>query len=312
MSSTELFHDGFLENKRIVLTKAIKEYLRYLEFSLASSEHTLRAYRADLNSFSAWLQDMGYAIEDMDLADFRAYLAKLNQGGLSRRTINRKLSSLRGFLKFLVREGVLTDNPAQDLQSPKLERKLPKTISEKDFEALIAACDQKDPLQLRDRALFELFYASGARVSEISALNMCHVNTAQGELRLFGKGRKERIVPLHDQAIRVLLMYIEGARPQLSLCNKEAALFLSSRGLRLSADAIRKILKSYLVKIGADRSLSPHSFRHSFASDLLGGGADLRSVQELLGHESLSTTQIYTQVHPKRLREAVDRAHPRA
>lgn len=312
MAKGDLFDDGLVQEGRLVIDKAVKEYLRYLKFSLASSEHTLRAYRADLNSFTTWLEAASYAIEDMDLSDFRSYLAKLNQDGLSRRTVNRKLSSLRGFLKFLVREGVLEDNHAQDLQSPKLERRLPKTMSAKDFESLIEACDKQDPRHIRDRALFELFYASGARVSEISSLNMCHLNVTQAELRLFGKGKKERIVPLHDKAIAVLIAYIESARPQLCLHAKEPALFLSRRGARLSADAIRKILKAYLVKIGADRSLSPHSFRHSFASELLGGGADLRSVQELLGHESLSTTQIYTQVSPQRLRETLNQAHPRA
>lgn len=289
-----------------------EEFLRHLHLSKGSSDHTLRAYRCDISDFLEFLEQDNIELEDMQPRDIRAYLMVLSERGLSKRTCNRKLSAVRSFLNFLLKQEVLESNVAAQVHSPKIEKRLPKTMKAKDLEAIFEAASKADPESLRNLALFELFYASGARVSEISGLNMAQLDLQNHQVMLFGKGRKERIVPLHDRAVCALSTYIYEVRQHFVTKAKEPAVFLSSRGNRLSADAIRRILKAYLLDLGLDRKLSPHAIRHAFASDILSGGADLRTVQELLGHESLSTTQIYTEVSPERLKKAFKQAHPRA
>ena len=250
----------------------------------------------------------------------RAYLSYLDQARYSARTLNRHLSALRGFYKWLNKEKYLEVDPSLILTSPRTSRRLPQTMSDEDVQKLLLSCDTDTAAGLRDRAILECMYATGARISEISHLDREDVDISQGVVRLFGKGSKERDVPLYKTARDWLEAYMYGARPQLiakgrkSLRNprEEKALFVSIRGHRMSADVLRKMFETYVKKAGLDPMLTPHAMRHTFATELLSGGADLRVVQELLGHQSLSTTQIYTHLSIERLKDAAKQAHPRS
>lgn len=290
----------------------VLKFVGHLQNARGLSPNTVRAYQVDLEQFLLWLYRNELELSDMDHHLFRLYLASLTKAQYSKRTINRRLSSIRGFYSFLEREGVLDENPAAVVQSPKLSKSLPKTVKSEDMAKLLTACDTSTPEGLRDQAMLELFYASGARISEISALDVSDINTRSSQVKLFGKGSKERIVPLYDKAIKTVEWYVREARPQFVSDKSGDALFLSVRGNRMSADALRTRFNKCLALAGIDQSHTPHSLRHTFATDLLSGGADLRSVQELLGHESLSTTQIYTHLSAQRLKDAYKQAHPRS
>lgn len=289
----------------------VQSFATYLRATRGLSEHTIRAYVVDLEQFLLWLYRGDLRLEEMDHRGFRMYLATLDRSGYARRTINRRLSSVRGFYSFLEREGIVEDNPATVVQSPKVGRSLPKTVKSEDMKRLLTVCDLSDPEGLRDQAMLELFYASGARISEISALDLADVSTKSAQVKLFGKGSKERIVPLYDKALQTVEAYVQCARPHFANGKSGNALFLSTRGNRMTPDALRTRFHRCIAMAGIDRSHTPHSLRHTFATDLLSGGADLRSVQELLGHESLSTTQIYTHLSAQRLKDAYRQAHPR-
>lgn len=287
-------------------------YLAHLRRSMTLSENSLRAYSEDLGDLCRWLGARGLEVTQLDHARLRAYLGDLVRAGYSERTVNRRLSCVRGLLLWLAREGVAVDPAAAAVPGRRLSSRLPMTMSDADAASLIDSCDGS-ARGMRDRALLELLYATGARVSEASALDVGDVDLSQGQVRLFGKGSKERLVPLYHSAAQTVRSYLEEARPSLARPGGEKdALFLSARGRRMSAAALRDAFEAHVAAAGLDPRLTPHAMRHTFATELLTGGADLRSVQELLGHESLSTTQIYTHLSVEGLKNAARSAHPRS
>ncbi len=301
----------------------VPAFLSYLEGSLGYSSNTARAYGGDLASFWTWARGAGVDPARAGHRDFRRYLAYLDGAGYARSTVARRLSAVRSFYGWLAREGGGGRNPAAAVSSPKRPRTLPRTLSCAEVERLLAVPDSQTPEGLRDRAMLELLYASGARIGELSALDVGDVDAAGQAVRLFGKGGKERIVPLYAAALDAVDAYVRFGRPVLAARAGEAPgdagprrrgedpLFLNARGGRMSADSMRKRFDRLLAQAGLTGAATPHTMRHTFATELLDGGADLRSVQEMLGHASLSTTQIYTHLTPERLREASLRAHPR-
>ncbi|MBM6774122.1 tyrosine recombinase XerC [Olsenella profusa] len=295
------------------MAAAVDGYCRHLSSVRGLSENTVRAYRSDLLAYAAWARRTGVNALAVTHAEFRRYLAELTRAGYSARTRARHLSALRGLYRWMEREGVCGAGVVDALASPRLSRTLPRTMSDADVVALLSTCDAATPVGVRDRAFLELLYASGARVSEVSGLDVGDVDLAGARVSLFGKGSKERVVPLYETALSWVRRYLEEARPRLVRPGGTGgrALLLSTRGNRMSADALRTCFERHVAAAGLDASLTPHAMRHTFATELLDGGADLRSVQELLGHESLSTTQIYTHLSVERLRDAARSAHPR-
>lgn len=295
------------------LRQCVDGYLAYLEKVRHLAANTLRAYREDLEAFCAWVTRAGIDPFALSHRDLRSYLGELSKAGYATRTLARHLSSLRGLYRWMQREGLCSSAVAATVATPKLAKSLPKTMSDADARALISTCEGADAVSLRDRAFLELLYATGARVSEASALTVADVDLKRAQVRLFGKGSKERIVPIYPAAARSVQDYLEQGRPELVRAGHPTnALLLSTRGNPMSADALRTVFSRRVAQAGLDPSLTPHAMRHTFATELLGGGADLRSVQELLGHESLSTTQVYTHLSVERLRDAERRAHPRS
>lgn len=294
------------------LLPGLSSYVTHLRQARRSSENTLRAYSEDLADFSRWLTRRGLGLSDVGHAELRAYLADLVRAGYAERTINRRLSSVRGAFLWLAREGERVSDGVCALGGRRLSARLPKTMSDAEAARLLGSCD-KTAAGIRDRALLELLYATGARISEAAALDVSDVDFGRAQVTLFGKGSKERIVPLYDSALQALEAYLSDARPALLRPGGEKdALFISARGRRMSASALRDRFERHVAAAGLDPSLTPHAMRHTFATELLSGGADLRSVQELLGHESLSTTQIYTHLSVDRLKDAARAAHPRS
>ena len=287
--------DGFIDNV-------------WLEKGL--SQNTLNAYRQDLSNFSNWLNPVYLEkANKINLLDYLAY--RLKQGYSSRSTA-RSLSSLRAFYAYLLSKSLIIENPTSKIQSPKLGHSLPKVLSEEDVEKLINAPNTKDPIGLRDRAMLELLYACGLRISELINLDVLNLNIRQGVAKVLGKGGKESLVPIGDQALDWISNYLTYGRDQLINDNKKSPyLFLSNRGTGMTRQAFWYRIKLYANKSGVDRSLSPHTLRHAFATHLLNHGADLRTVQLLLGHTSLSTTQIYTEVARHRMKELHREHHPR-
>lgn len=287
----------------------------------AASEHTVRSYRADLLDFLRWASRQGFAPLSMTHKQLRFYLGELDQARYARSTVNRHLSALRSFFRWLNVTGRTESDPASVLQGPKEPKTLPKVIRAADMARLLSIHGPRDldgaprdqtPEDMRDLAVLELLYACGARVSEASGLKAADVDLDRRQVKVLGKGSKERIIPIHDLAVQAMRDYAGLARPQLLGAKASEFFFVSSRGNRYSTDAIRKMFKRALRAAGLDEGLSPHAMRHTFATDMLSGGADLRSVQEMLGHASLSTTQIYTHVSAERLRAVHAQAHPRA
>ncbi|MCL2680227.1 MAG: tyrosine recombinase [Coriobacteriia bacterium] len=281
------------------------------------SEKTARSYRSDLDIYYEWARRSNIDPLQVQYRQLRRFLAEQSAAQYARSTIARRLACLRSFFAFLQQEGVISSNPALLLQAPKLEKSLPNTLNEAEIDQILDAHDCSTAQGLRDSALLELLYASGGRVSEIAGLTLPDIKLDQGIALLRGKGGKDRYVPLHQLAIDKLRNYLATARPQLHILARSStaattdAVFLSTRGNALSDDAIRRIVSQSALRAGINRPVTPHSFRHSFATDLLNNGADLRSIQELLGHSNLSTTQIYTHLSSKRLRAVHQQAHPR-
>jgi integrase/recombinase XerD len=294
--------------------RLVDAFLTTLRVERNLSPHTIRAYGCDLADLCAWMEREGLAIGGVEHRAARRYLAEMDRARYSRATINRRLSAVKSFFAWLVETGYLAVDPLSVVSGPKQPRRLPVTLTAQDVKRLLEVSDKDTPVGLRNQAIIELFYASGARISEVAGLSANAIDFAQMQVTVLGKGSKQRIVPLHGLALRTLHEYLTMARPQLLVHAKRPtdALFLTTRGARLSADAIRKMFKQVLGLAGLDASLSPHDLRHSFATDLLDGGADLRSVQEMLGHASLSTTQIYTHLSIGHLKETHARTHPRA
>ena len=274
------------------------------------SENTLNAYRTDLAAFEGWLGKKKLPLDAVTRAELLNYLAANVRQGLSPRSSARRLSTLRRFYRYLLREGLIGENPTADVRSPSLGRPLPKSITEASVEKLLAA-PPETTLGVRDRAMLETMYASGLRVSELVALALNELDLTTGLVRVTGKGGKERIVPLGDEATSRLGDYLKGARPSLLGQQKSGAVFLTRRGHPMTRQAFWQLIKRYSAAAGIDSSLSPHSLRHAFATHLLNHGADLRSVQMLLGHADLSTTQIYTHVAKARLQTLHASHHPR-
>ena len=274
------------------------------------SENTLNAYRADLAAFEGWLGKKKLPLDAVTRAELLGYLAANVRQGLSPRSSARRLSTLRRFYRYLLREGLIGEDPTADVRSPSLGRPLPKSITEASVEKLLAA-PPETTLGVRDRAMLETMYASGLRVSELVALALNELDLTTGSVRVTGKGGKERIVPLGDEATSRLGDYLKGARPSLLGEQKSGAVFLTRRGQPMTRQAFWQLIKRYSAAAGIDSSLSPHSLRHAFATHLLNHGANLRSVQMLLGHADLSTTQIYTHVAKARLQTLHASHHPR-
>ncbi len=277
---------------------------------------TVKSYAEDLAHFLRFLESPDVACEEwgaVDVQVIRRYLGALQDQEYRKTTIARRLSCLRSFFRYLVRRQAITADPMAGLMAPRLERRLPKVANRELLDALLEAPDETTPAGLRDRAILELLYATGVRGSELEAIDVSDVEFGRREIRVLGKGSKERVVIFGKAAQEALAEYLSRGRPHLLKENRdEPALFLNRFGKRLSVRSVRDILEKYLMQVAAELHLSPHSLRHSFATHLLDGGADLRAVQELLGHSSLGTTQVYTHVSNQRLQAAFRRAHPRA
>lgn len=289
----------------------IDHFLDALWLEKGLSEHTRSAYRSDLAHFNGWLQERGLELPDAGREVILDHLAwRLNAGYVARSTA-RFLSGLRGFYRFLLRENLIATDPTLQVEMPKLGRPLPKSLSEADVEALLAAPELGEPIGLRDRAMLEVLYACGLRVTELISLTLEQVNLRQGVLRVFGKGSKERLVPLGEEAIIWIERYVREARPFLLDGKPSDVLFPSQRGEQMTRQTFWYRIKHQAKVAGIAKSLSPHTLRHAFATHLLNHGADLRVVQMLLGHSDLSTTQIYTHIARARLQELHAQHHPR-
>lgn len=289
------------------MERPIGKFIRYLEIEKNYSPHTILNYSHDLRDFGAFLQTV--PIEKVDYLTVRKYLVVLKERQLSNRSISRKLSSLRSFFKFLVREGHLKDNPMTSLSTPKQNKHLPSFMTEEEVLRLIESAmptKEDDESGLRDQAVLETFYSTGIRISELVGLSEPDIDFISGVVKVMGKGRKERLVPIGEQALTALRRYLECRK------KKSNAVFLNKNGSRITSRGVRNVVTKYLRRAGIAQGVSPHTLRHSFATHLLNRGADLRSVQELLGHANLSTTQIYTHLSTERLKSVYDKAHPRA
>ncbi len=273
------------------------------------SAHTLAAYSADLSRFIAFQESRSGDRTDPAIP---AYLDHLYQSGLGSRSVARHLTTLRNFYHFLLREGLTADDPTEHLHSPRQWRTIPKFLNLQDIEKIIAAADSTRPTGLRDRAMMELLYATGLRVSELCRLGMTDLNLDLGVLRATGKGKKQRLVPVGKAAVGAVEEYLRSGRGRLLRGRGSRYLFVTARGGCLTRQGFWKLLAGYGKKVNIFRGLTPHVLRHSFATHLLEGGADLRSVQAMLGHADISTTQIYTHVMRSRLRNTIDKHHPRA
>lgn len=289
----------------------IEAFLDALWMEHGLSDNTLAAYRGDLNALAGWLAQHGGHMLGAGRGDLLAYLAeKVGQGARPRSTA-RLLSSIRRFYRQQLREGRIDEDPSALIDAPKLGRPLPKALTEEEVEGLLAAPPLDDPVGLRDRAMLEALYASGLRVSELVGLSLGQVNSRQGVVRVLGKGSKERLVPLGEEALDWLARYLAEARPELVRGRLSDALFPTRRGGAMTRQAFWYLIKRYAGQAGIRKPLSPHTLRHSFATHLLNHGADLRVVQMLLGHSDLSTTQIYTHVARERLKSLHASHHPR-
>lgn len=278
----------------------------------------MTAYGSRLERFAAWCEREDVDARAADVRTVRSYLAELSRDQVSARTLAAHLSAIRSLYRWMAAEGIVEGDAVSAIASPKLPRDLPGVLTTQQVEALLKTPDTSTPAGLRDAAMLELLYASGARISELAALNVESISWSERTLRLWGKGSKERIVPLYRRALDVTRLYIEEGRPELlarakrrDLATGPHPLLISARGNRMSAAMLRRRFHTLATLAGIPADIAPHAMRHTFATDLLEGGADLRSVQELLGHASLSTTQIYTHLTPDRLKRAVAQAHPR-
>jgi integrase/recombinase XerD len=289
----------------------IDRFLDAIWMERGLSQNTLGAYRADLMTLARGLAESGKFIEQASKADLLGFIADRVQGGAKPRSTARQLSSFRRFYRYLVREGLRDADPTADIEMPRIGRSLPKSLSEDEVDSLLNAPNTDEPLGHRDRAMLELLYATGLRVSELINLRQSQVNFNQGVLRIVGKGDRERLIPLGDESQRWLTDFIDGPRMEILLERQTDYLFPTRRGDRMTRQAFWHIIKRYADKAGIRKKLSPHSLRHAFATHLLNRGADLRVVQLLLGHSDLSTTQIYTHVARERLKDLHGEHHPR-
>jgi len=290
---------------------ALMRFRRELE-TRTVSPNTLLAYGADLKELATWASERQREPATLAYRDLRAFAAGLSERGLARSSVARKLAAVRSFHDHLVHCGDAEQNPAELLPSPKAHSRLPRVLGPDQVAGLLERIPARTPLEVRDRAMFELAYSCGLRAEEIVNLDLASVDFDSETLRVLGKGSKTRVVPVGEPAQRALERYVERARPALAQSAPEPALFVSRRGRRLSTSDVRRRLNRWVREAAVAGHISPHTLRHSFATHLLEGGADLRSIQELLGHASLTTTQLYTRVEPSRLHHQYARSHPRA
>ncbi|MBU0599163.1 tyrosine recombinase XerC [bacterium] len=299
--------------------KYLRDFLRYLEVEKNASSHTWRSYKKDLQTFNDFTKHQFKGInlknQDYNHSLLRQYLGFLQSKDYARRTIVRRLASLRSFFRYLCREDYFKKNPAKYIATPKLQKELPKFLYQEEINKLFKGEFKEDVLGWRDKAILELFYSSGLRVSELVSISITDLDLIDGVVLVVGKGRKERLLPIGSYALAVINEYLEKRNDLLksSLSKEEnKALFLNFKGERITSRGVWGIVTKYLNKVCAQKGISPHTLRHTFATHMLNAGADLRVVQELLGHVSLSTTQIYTHVTTKRLKSVYDKTHPRA
>jgi len=290
------------------MKKEIDQFLTYLKAEKNASDHTVKNYAVDLRDFCAFAGEI--APETIEYTHVRNFLAHLKEREFSQSSISRKLACLRSFFKYMAREQLLTTNPASNIATPKREKKLPEFLSQDEMNKLLSAASDATKAGRRDRAIIETLYSTGMRVSELMCLNISDLDFVGGTLKVQGKGKKERMVPIGGTAVRAVEAYL-GDRTENEK-QPSSPLFLNKNGTRLTDRSVRRILIKYAKRAGITKDISPHTIRHTFATHLLDRGADLRSVQDLLGHENLSTTQIYTHVTTKRLKDAYEKAHPRA
>jgi integrase/recombinase XerC len=295
------------------MKKEIEEFLDYLRLEKNASPHTVAAYSRDLRQLALYLKDNGYNWRTADTLALRGFLAELHQRQLKKSSVVRKLAAMRSFFAYGLKKNWRQDNPASLLATPRQEQSIPGFLTEEETSRLLDwSVKSGDPLEVRDKAILELLYAAGLRVSELTSLNLEDIHLKERLIRVRGKGKKERIVPFGREAEKWLREYL-GLRPLLAL-NKipELAVFLNYRGERLNARSVQRLVQKRINQIAVTRKISPHSLRHSFASHLLSRGADLRAIQELLGHRSLATTQKYTHLDLGHLLEVYRKAHPRS
>lgn len=290
----------------------VTDYLNHLRAERGLSPNTVSAYRSDLQKFAAWARSRDQAIEAVKPRDVASFLAHLRARGLSARSAGRAVHGIRGFFRFLVREEKLVEDPMENVRSPKPFKPLPRFLNRAQVEALLQAPDLSTPLGLRDKAILETMYASGLRASEVTHLKTENIDPDIGLLRIFGKGRKERLVPIGSSALAAILRYEQEGRPRLLKRKRTRELFLNHSGEGLSRMGLWLIVRRHALSVGVAHILTPHVLRHSFATHLLENGADLRALQAMLGHADISTTEIYTHVTRERLRQVFDKFHPRA
>ncbi|HUI79436.1 MAG TPA: site-specific tyrosine recombinase XerD [Bryobacteraceae bacterium] len=291
------------------LANPIAAFLNFCRLEKGLAEHSLDAYSSDLERFNKFLKG-SLALPGTE--ELRAYLDHLYASGLGSRSVARHVTTLRGFFGFLLREGLISSDPSEHLRTPKMWQTIPKFLNLDQIERLLALPDRSRPAGLRDRAMLELLYASGLRVSELCGLGVSDLNLEMGVLRTTGKGNKQRLVPVGKEAIQSVREYLKSGRGALLKGRASRYLFVTARGTSMTRQAFWKLLTGYGKQAGMFHGITPHVLRHSFATHLLEGGADLRSVQAMLGHSDISTTQIYTHVVRSRLRQTVEEHHPRA
>jgi len=301
------------------MRQVIKDFLKYLEVERGFPTNTIVAYRNDLNQLASFIEEEAAKRGSIppwasfDRQSMLSYLLDLRQRNYAATTVARKVAAARSFFNFMVAEGVIKANPIQDVRSPRIGKSLPKPISISQVRRLIEQPSKLPTLEAkRDRAMLELLYASGMRVSELVSLNLGDVDLENGYVRCLGKGSKERFIPIYQQSSLLVKEYVEENRPQLAHNKDEKALFLNLRGDRLTRQGFWQILKGYAKSANLEVEVTPHTLRHSFATHMLSGGADLRSVQELLGHANISTTHIYTHLTSEHVRRTYEQSHPRA
>lgn len=288
----------------------LASYQAFLVEKKQASENTVSSYVRDIHQYLHWLDSEGIASEDATHEDIDHYTKHLLGLGKTVSTVTRSLASLKSFYAFLQGEGIVDSNPAKGLSLEKVERKLPQILTSKEVELFLEQPDPRDAKGCRDKAMLELLYATGIRVSELIGLNLEHLNLSAGFLRCENR-KKERIIPLYPTAVKALGDYIEHVRPQIIEQPEERALFVNMNGSRMSRQGFWKIIKHYQDMAGIQKDITPHTLRHSFAAHLLENGADLRSIQEMLGHADISSTQVYTQVINQKLKDVYNKAHPR-
>lgn len=291
----------------------VHHFIDYIGIEKGLANNTLHSYERDLTAYITFLVREGITnLENTSRLHIMSYLSHLQEQKRASATISRNMASIRNFYQFLFRERIITHNPSVEMETPKIEKRLPKVLNFQEVEKLLNQPSSNEPFDLRDKAMLELLYATGIRVSELVTLKITHINLSMGFVRCYGKGSKERIIPLGQKAIEALTVYLQKGWKKLAKGEDQDSLFMNHHGSQISRQGFWKIIKKHSLQAGINKRITPHTLRHSFATHLLENGADLRSVQEMLGHADISTTQIYTQVTKTRLKDVYNKAHPRA